>query len=89
MKKIIWLIVIVAAVAIVWNMNSGNGEVANNSTSTPSTVTTDGASEASSPSDTSDSTLINDSASIDAQMKGLDSDSTSADQGLNDKQIAQ
>ncbi len=39
--------------------------------------------------DSSDAAIVQDSAAVDAQLKGLDSDEASADQGLNDKPTAQ
>ncbi len=39
--------------------------------------------------DTSDAAIMQDTASIDAQMQGLNSDSTAADQSLQDKATAQ
>jgi len=94
----VWIVaaVVVLATLFIWWLSSGqsgNVKVPDNASAIPpqdqSQPSSVGPGSASSPSDTSDSALDGDLSSIDAQLKGLNADASSVDQGLNDQPIEQ
>lgn len=89
-KTILWVIIALIVLYIGWMlMNKNSDDTTVPTYDTTSQTTQDQSSmtqnpngqAVTSPSDTSDSSINNDTASIDAQMKGLDSDSTASAAG--------
>ena len=80
--KLIWAVVIVILLgAAYWYWSSGKGAVV--------TPPNGSGTSMSSPSDTSDAALDQDTAAVDAQLSAAAADSTSADNSLNDKPVTQ
>jgi len=91
-----WLIGIVvialAAAALWWSGWLGKMTPSQTATTTPETVTQTPPADTpvngmSSNSDSSDAAITQDTAAIDAQMSGLNDDSTQVDSSLNDKSV--
>lgn len=85
-KTIIIVVALIIIGGLIFAGHSANQNSTNGIPNSMSATTTD---ESTSPSDASDAAVIKDTQQIDAQMNGLNNDSATANQGLNDRPITQ
>lgn len=92
-KTTLWILIIAIVAVLGWQYANN---MQNENTVPESAAMNDGQgntapepAEVASKTDASDSALVEDSASLDAQLKSLDGDYARADQSLNDKPVDQ